>query len=144
MTSLIVGYTVVQHSGYGYGSDPQFRKGLESRAVTASQKRTVERAGGVVFPTYAAAEDYADAQMYPPTSGGGLIPNAPGEFALFIIDGLAIYRPPTTAYNVLVPVVEVVHAATPEAAERALRDRLSKAGFEPHEEGADVFESEPV
>jgi hypothetical protein len=47
-----------------------------------------------------------------------------------------------TVFNVLVPVVELVTADTPEQAEQDLKARLTKAGFDPHEEGSDVFVSE--
>lgn len=47
-----------------------------------------------------------------------------------------------TAYNVSVPVVELIDAATPEAAIETLRSRLMLAGFDPCEFDADAFESE--
>lgn len=46
-------------------------------------------------------------------------------------------------WNVLVPVVEIIGAATGEQAISALRTRLQAAGFEPYDGGpASAFESE--
>lgn len=87
------GYTVVQHSGFGYADDPQFARGLESRRLrTAGERNVVEHVGGMVFDGYAAAEDYAFAQMYPP-GVSGMIPAVHGRFAEQCIDGLRIYLP---------------------------------------------------
>lgn len=47
-------------------------------------------------------------------------------------------------YNTLVPVVAMIEAESPEQALATLRDRLSRAGFEPYDEGNDAFESEPL
>ena len=88
------GYTVVQHSAAGYKGDPTFAKGLETRAVTKAEATKVAHAGGTVFPSYGAADDYADAEMYGPTVEG-LIPAAPGMFAVVKVDGLAVYVPAT-------------------------------------------------
>lgn len=86
-------YTVVQHSAYGYKRDPQFQKGLESRALlNASFIRTVERAGGLIFDSYEEAERFAEKAQYP-DDYRGLTPNAQGTFADQHIDGLKIYVP---------------------------------------------------
>lgn len=45
-------------------------------------------------------------------------------------------------YNVLVPVVDLVTETSEENAIAALRARLIAAGFDPHDEGQDAFESE--
>lgn len=86
-------YAIVQHSGWGYASDYQFIRGLETRAVeTKAQVAKVEAAGGLVFDDYNEAEDFCDLEMYPGTYMG-LIPQAPGSFSSKKIDGLAIYVP---------------------------------------------------
>ncbi|GAC1527423.1 MAG: hypothetical protein NVS3B1_17710 [Marmoricola sp.] len=85
-------YAIVQHSGYGYKGNRQFIGGLESRSVSAVEARRVEKAGGLVFESYGAAEDFAEQAMYP-EGYGGLIPNAKGSFSRVAIDGLAVYIP---------------------------------------------------
>lgn len=90
--------TIVRHSGYGYAGNPQFARGLETRAVaTKALAGKIRKAGGLLFEGpdggYGAAESYAEAEMYRTTSG--LIPAAPGTFAELEVDGLAVYIPPT-------------------------------------------------
>tara|TARA_R100001530_G_scaffold9271_2_gene9385 strand:+ start:1982 stop:2413 length:432 start_codon:yes stop_codon:yes gene_type:complete len=87
-------HTVVQHSAYGYGpSDPQFAQGLESRHLeTKAQRAAVEKAGGILFDSYLAAEEFADAEQYP-DGYEGMTPIAPGAFARTKIDGLKVYIP---------------------------------------------------
>jgi hypothetical protein len=85
-------YTVVQHSGYGYGGDELFEAGLESRELhAASEIARVRKAGGMLFPSYLEAEDFAEKAMYP--EGSGIVPAAKGTFAEAKIDGLRIYVP---------------------------------------------------
>lgn len=86
-------HAVVQHSAAGYKGDPTFAAGLETRAVTKAQATAVGHAGGVLFPDYMSAEDYADAEMYDLVEG--LVPMAPGKFAAVKVDGLAVYVPTT-------------------------------------------------
>lgn len=86
-------HTIVQHSGFGYGGDHMFAKGLETRRVaTVALARKIEQAGGLLFDSYAKAEDFAEAAMYPPDNSG-LIPSARGTFAGLEVDGLALYIP---------------------------------------------------
>jgi len=85
-------YTVVQHSAMGYKGDTQFARGVESQSVTEREAVRVREAGGVVFPTYSAAEDFAESEMYPP-GYMGLIPMASGAFARLKVDGLRVYVP---------------------------------------------------
>ena len=90
-------YTVVQHSGFGYGGDPTFRRGLESQHVgTQAVLKRVRQAGGVLFPNYATAEDYCMEEMYRTAPPGAftLVPDAPGEFSDKVVEGLHIYVPP--------------------------------------------------
>jgi hypothetical protein len=86
-------WTVVQHSGYGYAEDPQFRKGLETRQITTlTEKKSVIKAGGLLFGNYADAEQYCMEEMYP-DDYGGIIPVAPGIFSAIAIDQLLVYIP---------------------------------------------------
>lgn len=90
----IYGYTLVQHSAYGYGSDPQFRRGVETRQLkTKADLDRVKKLGGVVLDNYTAADTRADEEMYPPGCDTFLTPVAEGTFSDFKIDGLAVYIP---------------------------------------------------
>ncbi len=86
-------YTVVQHSGYGEGDNPQFKQGLEAAGITTQSELTrVQTAGGRVFDSYTAAEEWAESEQYP-ANAQGLIPAAPGTFSTTAHRGLAIYLP---------------------------------------------------
>ena len=86
-------YTIVQHSGYGYGDNTQFENGLEPRNIERkSQFMRVMSEGGVVFDNWMDAEDYCEHEMYP-SDYKGLIQNAPGHFCAFKIDNLRLYIP---------------------------------------------------
>lgn len=87
------GYTIVQHSAWGYRGDPGFKQGLETREITSrSEKNIVERVGGMVFEDYSKAEDTALELSYPPANTG-LYPTFQGSFSNKKIDGLAIAIP---------------------------------------------------
>jgi len=67
-------WTVVQHSGFGYGGKPAFEKGLETRMCrTQTEKNRVIKAGGVLFD-YMGAEKFAEKAMYPDTEARVLCP----------------------------------------------------------------------
>lgn len=85
-------YTAVQHSAYGYGGDPTFMSGLESRCLdTQAEVKRVAGAGGMLFPTYEEAEAYCEREMY--EGNNGLLPHAPGTFSDKKVDDLRIYVP---------------------------------------------------
>ncbi len=86
-------YTLVQHSAFGYGGDPAFRRAIEERTTTAEEQKTVEKSGGLLYPTYAAASEAAMEINYPPGYGGFLAPRVNGSFSPTKIDDLAIYLP---------------------------------------------------
>jgi hypothetical protein len=89
-----VRWTIVQHSGAGYGDKPEFKRGLEVVAVPdAATYRRIEILGGKIFVEYKEASDYAQAEMYP-EGYNGMVPVAPGRFARFALDGLPLYLPP--------------------------------------------------
>ena len=91
-------WTVVQHSGYGYGGDPQFERGLEVRELGvhgepfARELGRVKTAGGLVFDSMADATGFEHRAPYP-DGYEGLIPRAAGSFSDRTIDGLRIYVP---------------------------------------------------
>ena len=84
-------YTLVQHSGYGYGGDDTFSKGIETRAIPhAKEADRVRRNTGYLFDTYTEAEAAADRLMYP-ESNLGLIPRADVTFSTDVkVDGLRL------------------------------------------------------
>ena len=93
MPKQALGYTVVQHSAYGYKKDGRFSRGLEPTMLhDAEDKKLVERVGGLVFPTYGEADDFCMKAMYP-VGAQGLIPQAKGTFSESKVNGLAVYVP---------------------------------------------------
>jgi len=86
-------YALVQHSAAGYKGDSTFAHAVEERRLnTAAELATVQKAGGLVFDSYVAASDAAEAENYPADTIG-LVPVAPGTFSFHKIDGLRIYIP---------------------------------------------------
>lgn len=85
-------YTVVRHSAWVAKGDPQFARGVESKSITGKQAEVVVAAGGRVFDSYGAAEDFAESESYP-AGYSGLIPVAPGESSPRSIEGFPIYVP---------------------------------------------------
>lgn len=88
-------YAIVQHSAYATGHT-QFARAVQSTAVTtAADRKKVEKAGGVLFDDYSAAEQFCELANYPAESAGdlGLIPRAQGTFSMSTVDGMAIYIP---------------------------------------------------
>lgn len=87
-------WTLVQHSGFGYGGNPQFSKAVESRPVrTAGEERLVTQAGGILLGSYTEAEELAFSVNYPDEDYAGLIPDARGAFSDRKVDGLRVYIP---------------------------------------------------
>jgi len=88
-----VSYTLVQHTAFSVGGNPQFKAAVEERSLsTQKQVRAVERAGGLVFKTYSEAHDAAFNHNYPP-GVEGLIPQAKGKFVSRAAVGEAIFIP---------------------------------------------------
>jgi hypothetical protein len=96
MTAVDNKWTIVQHSGYGYKGNPQFKQAVETRKLdTVGQVRLVERVGGVVFDSYLEAESFAERANYP-ADYTGIVPDARGTFSKLMIDNLRIYKPVRT------------------------------------------------
>ena len=87
-------WTVVQHSGSGYGGKPAFARGLEVRAVGSPRLlNAVVKGGGLLFGDYKEAYRYCYDEMYG-EGAEGLVPRAPGRFHPTLkVDGLALYIP---------------------------------------------------
>lgn len=93
MTTVQNKWTVVQHSGYGYKGNPQFKQAVESRQVmNLTELHRVERSGGVLFDGYLEAEEFAEKANYP-DDNRGIIPRVKGTFSKNTIDDLQIYVP---------------------------------------------------
>jgi hypothetical protein len=86
-------YTLVQHSAAGYKHDPTFDYAVEERLLSLdSHVKAVQAAGGVLFDSYMAASDAAEAENYPPEVES-IVPHVRGHFSRQDIDGLRIYVP---------------------------------------------------
>jgi hypothetical protein len=87
-------WTIVQHSGYGYGHKEAFKAGLEVRLVEHVREiKQIVKAGGLLFESYNNALDYTYKEMYP-EGHEGLVPRAPGKFLNNVfIDELRLYVP---------------------------------------------------
>jgi|TARA_Y100000310_G_C20619214_1_gene782337 hypothetical protein len=85
-------YTVVQHSGWGYGKKREFIHGLEPVGCTKKDAQRVELVGGKLFETYKEADEYSYTEQYP-EGYKGLLPIAEGTFSRRVVNGLKIYVP---------------------------------------------------
>lgn len=85
-------YTLVQHSGYGYGGKLGFRLAVEVRQIEGKEIERVEKAGGVLFDTFREADEAENRENYPP-GVEGIYPRVRGRFHKTKVDQLAIYLP---------------------------------------------------
>ncbi len=96
MTRVKTCWTLVQHSGYGYGGNEGFAQGLELRSIeTVGERNRVLKAGGVIYDDYEAAMVAEMNGMYPKGTVG-IYPQAQGTFSKQKVDDLAIYIPDRT------------------------------------------------
>ena len=90
-------YTLVQHSGWVAGGNPQFRDAVEEWVLDSeAQERKVKEVGGLVFDSYSSASNAADEENYPPEIKG-IIPRVRGTFSTKHVRGAAIYVPPNAS-----------------------------------------------
>jgi hypothetical protein len=73
-------YTLVQHSGFTTGGNPQFRKAVEVFFASEQVAKAAEKAGGLVFDDYDKATEAEYQVNYPNKEYGGLIPCVRGNF----------------------------------------------------------------
>lgn len=87
-------HTLVQHSGYGYGYNPQFEQAVEEREIPAGKKSLdrIKKVGGIIVKNYGEANNLSELVNYPPEVKG-LVPEARGSFATIKVDGLKVYIP---------------------------------------------------
>jgi hypothetical protein len=83
-------YTLVKHSAAS--THPSFKRAVELRSITAKQAEAVVKAGGLIFNSYAEAQDAEMEKNYPP-SVKGLIPSVAGSFSSIKVDGYPVYVP---------------------------------------------------
>lgn len=96
MKAKSFGWTLVQHSGYGYAEKPGFMQALEIRSLAnRAERNLVERVGGVVFEDYGSARDAEEALNYPHEfkTPADIYPRFEGTFSPKMIDGLRIALP---------------------------------------------------
>ncbi len=85
-------YTLLRHSAYALGGDPDFEDAVEAGELTDSEVYMVRAAGGLLLATREAANIAADAANYPDgsrTAG----PHVRGYFSTLRIRGAEIYVP---------------------------------------------------
>lgn len=87
-------WTIVQHSAYVRKGDGTFATGIEARQIsTTDEVGRIIDAGGLVFDTWAAADDFENKEPYP-EGYTGIIPRVPGTFHPTLrLDGMPIYLP---------------------------------------------------
>jgi hypothetical protein len=93
-------WTLVQHSGFGYGEKPGWENAVETRQITTeAELGKIINIGGLVFDSYEAADKREYEENYP---GGAEIPGkefrltypeVKGTFSDKELDGLKIYIP---------------------------------------------------
>src|SRR3954453_6268754 len=90
-------WTLVQHSGFGYGEKPGWMHAVETRQITTEvELKRVESVGGYVFDSYDEADTQEYKSNYPEGAGESLMyPEVKGTFSSKEIDGLKIYIPAT-------------------------------------------------
>ena len=73
-------WTLVRHTGYSIGDNPQFEKAVEMRNVElASERRVIASAGGLLIDSYDEASLREEHENYP-KEVKGVIPRAKGSF----------------------------------------------------------------
>ena len=101
---MIMYYTLVRHSAYGYKGDPQFKQGLEIRQVSSkAELAKVAKAGGLLLRCFDAADRAADTWFtYMDKPWWTMIPEAHGRFSALQIDQLDIYIPAQQDLKILI------------------------------------------
>lgn len=89
------GYTLVQHSAFGYAGKSGFYHAVETRSIdTARDRDLIHRVGGVLMENGYEIDQLEERVNYPEGTEG-LYPKARGTFSDKTIDGLRIYIPVT-------------------------------------------------
>jgi hypothetical protein len=90
-----VKFTLVQHSGFGYGGKEGFAHGVEERTIDNKRdEEKVIKAGGLIFEDYMEAVEFEEkVNGISDPASTSLYPQAKGTFSDKEIDGLKIYIP---------------------------------------------------
>jgi|tagenome__1003787_1003787.scaffolds.fasta_scaffold20165400_3 hypothetical protein len=91
-------WTLVQHSGFGYGEKPGWEHAVEMRQITTDvELKRVQSVGGYVFDSYEEADKQEMASNYPKgtTDNPLTYPEVLGTFSHKTLDDLKIYIPAT-------------------------------------------------
>lgn len=84
-------YTLIQHTGYSIGGNPQFMAAVECAWVSGSVLlRKIQEKGGVIFDSYHAASTAEMTANYTPDNKS-IIPRVRGTFSSLRFDG-TVYR----------------------------------------------------
>ena len=85
-------YTLLRHSGYAQGGNPDFEDAVEATEITDTEAYQVRAAGGTLFASREAAKAAETAANYPDGSNtdGARVP---GYFSSLRIRGAEIYVP---------------------------------------------------
>jgi len=87
-------YTLVQHSGYSVGGNPQFLRAVELQSVHNQETfNLIQRVGGYIYDNYKEASDAEYSTNYPSEVYGFLVPNVAGGFSEATCEGKKIYTP---------------------------------------------------
>jgi hypothetical protein len=90
--SEIIGWTLVRHSAWAFGGNPQFLRAVEVTAVTEGEAEIVRSVNGFLFDDYKEASDREMFENYP-EHVEGLIPQVEGYFHKARLEGSEIYIP---------------------------------------------------
>ena len=84
-------YVLVQHSGWGYGGQPEFARAVESRYLPDEERGAAEALGVTIFQGYAEGSAAEEEENWP-EGYEGIIPRVRGWFTSEKMNGLAYYR----------------------------------------------------
>jgi hypothetical protein len=85
-------FTLVRHSEYAAGGNPDFEDAVEVFELNSNQAYSVRAVGGVLLPTLAAGQAAARAENFPGGSAQS-VPRASGYFSSLRLGGAEIYVP---------------------------------------------------
>ncbi len=85
-------YTLLRHSGYAQGGNPDFEDAVETTEITDTEAYQVRAAGGTLFATRDAAKAAETTANYPDGSRAAGA-HAAGYFSSLRIRGAEIYVP---------------------------------------------------
>lgn len=107
-------YTLVRHSGWSVGQNPQFKQAVELTSVSGADLSAVAKVGGLIYNTYTEASNAEHNANWPPAHQG-IIPRANGSFKM------------VKDLDVFIPALPI-SAAKPESPPPELEQKPSQTG----------------